>query len=103
MEGAKRVRVVPGSFGWSDVGHWDALPEVAPTDDAGNVVMGDVVALDCRDSVLFGHEARVLAAVGLDHLVVVDTEDAVLVAPRDRVQQVRDIVASLRTRSGTLT
>jgi len=103
MEGAENVRVVPASFGWSDVGHWDALPDVADTDEDGNVTMGDVVAIDCKNSVLIGHDARVLAAVGLDHLVVVDSEDAVLVAPRHRVQQVRDIVASLRKRSGTLT
>jgi mannose-1-phosphate guanylyltransferase len=103
MEGAFRVRVVPGRFGWDDVGHWDALPSVAETDDAGNVTMGDVVAVDCHHSVLVGHDHRVLAAVGLDHIVVVDTEDAVLVAPRERVQEVRAIVDALKGRDGTLT
>lgn len=100
MEGAQNVRVIPVRFGWSDVGHWDALPSVAETDDAGNVSMGDVVAVDCRDSVLMGHDDRVLAAVGLDHIVVVDTEDAVLVAVRDRVQEVRAIVDALKNRDG---
>lgn len=98
MEGASNVLVVPVRFGWSDVGHWDALPSVAPTDDAGNVKMGDVIMVDCRQSVLMGHDDRVLAAVGLDHIVVVDTEDAVLVAVRDRVQEVRAIVDALKTR-----
>ncbi len=102
MEGAERVRVVPVRFGWSDVGHWDALPSVAETDDAGNVTMGDVVAVDCRDSVLIGHDDRVLAAVGLDHVVVVDTEDAMLVASRDRVQEVRAIVEALKKRDSKL-
>lgn len=103
MEGASQVRVVPGRFGWDDVGHWDALPSVADTDDDGNVTMGDVVAVDCHHSVLVGHDHRVLAAVGLDHIVVVDTEDAVLVAPRERVQEVRAIVEALKGRDGTLT
>lgn len=102
MEGAKNVAVVPVRFGWSDVGHWDALPYVAETDDAGNVTMGDVVAVDCRDSVLIGHDERVLAAVGLDHVVVVDTEDAMLVAVRDRAQEVRAIVEALKNRDGKI-
>ena len=98
MEGARGVRVVPGRFGWSDVGHWDALPQVHETDASGNVVMGDVVAIDCSDSVLVGHDSRVLAAVGLQRLVVVDTEDALLVAPRERAQEVRRVVDALRAR-----
>lgn len=102
MESADNVRVLPVSFGWSDVGHWDALPSVAETDGQGNVTMGDVVAVDCHDSVLMGHDDRVLAAVGLDHIVVVDTEDAILVAVRDRVQEVRAIVDALKNRDGTI-
>lgn len=102
MEGARNVRVVPVGFGWSDVGHWDTLPEVAATDARGNVTIGDVVAIDCDDSVLVGHDRRVLAAVGLQRLVVVDSEDAILVAPRDRVQEVRKVVESLKNRGGRL-
>ncbi len=102
MEGAENVRVVPVRFGWSDVGHWDALPSVAKTDDDGNVAIGDVITIDCRDSVLMGHDDRVLAAVGLERIVVVDTEDAVLVAPRDRVQEVRAIVEALKGRDGDI-
>ena len=94
--------VLPLSAGWSDVGAWDALPDVAETDEAGNVTMGDVVAIDCTDSILMGHDKRVLAAVGLRNIVVVDTEDALLVAPRDRVQEVRAIVESLRHREGKI-
>ena len=63
---------------------------------------GDVVAIDCTDSILMGHDKRVLAAVGLRNIVVVDTEDALLVAPRDRVQEVRAIVESLRHREGKI-
>jgi mannose-1-phosphate guanylyltransferase len=102
MEGARDVRVIPVRFGWSDVGHWDTLPEVAGTDDRGNVTIGDVVVIDCDGSVLVGHDHRVLAAVGLQRLVVVDSEDAILVAPRDRVQEVRKVVESLRARGGRI-
>lgn len=103
LERARHVRVLPAAFGWSDVGHWDALPEVHSTDAEGNVTLGDVVAIDCRDSVLIGHDRRVLAAVGLDRLVVVDSEDALLVAPRARAQEVRRIVDALRARRNHLT
>ncbi len=102
MEGARNVQVVPARFGWSDVGHWDALPSVSETDAEGNVCIGDVVAVDCHDSVLVGHDHRVLAAVGLERLVVVDTEDALLVAPRERVQEVREIVDRLKGRNSTI-
>ena len=103
MEGAANVRVLPVSFGWSDVGHWDALPSVTETDSDGNVRLGDVVALDCEGCVLVSGGSRVLSAVGLDHVVVVDTEDALLVAPRQRVQEVRRVVDALRERPDDLT
>lgn len=103
MEGAEDVRVLPASFGWSDVGHWDALPSVTATDSKGNVQMGDVVAVDCTECVLVGHDRRVLATVGLERIVVVDTEDALLVAPRDRVQEVRRVVEALKARPDDLT
>lgn len=103
LERSDRVAVLPVSFGWSDVGHWDALPDVRETDSAGNVRLGDVVALDCEQSVLVGHDRRVLAAVGLRDMVVVDSEDALLVAPRDRVQEVRAIVERLKNRRQALT
>ena len=64
--------------------------------------MGDVVALDCSDSVLVGHDRRVLAAVGLERMVVVDSEDALLVAPRERVQEVRRIVDALKNRKSNI-
>ncbi|TVR01411.1 MAG: mannose-1-phosphate guanylyltransferase [Deltaproteobacteria bacterium] len=103
LERSEGIRVLPVSFGWSDVGHWDALPEIRETDREGNVRLGDVVALDCTDCVLVGHDQRVLAAVGLRGMVVVDSEDALLVAPRDRVQEVRAVVERLKSRRDALT
>ena len=100
MEGAERVEVIPALFRWSDVGHWAALDEVFETDDAGNVVDADVILDEVRDSVIFSHESdRLIAASGLENMVIVDTADALLVIPRERAQKVRDIVASLKQRS----
>ncbi|MHB8417551.1 MAG: mannose-1-phosphate guanylyltransferase [Myxococcales bacterium] len=97
MEGARRVAVVPGDFGWSDLGSFGALPEVREVDGAGNVVEGRAVLVDCRDCVVLARD-RPLAVVGMRGAVVVDAGDAVLVVPRERCQDVREVVAELRRR-----
>ena len=102
MEHASEVCVVPGSFPWSDVGHWDALPLVAESDHLGNVVQGLVVAEDCRGSVVVNESQRVIAALGLEDMVVVDTGDALLVMPRSRAQEVRRVVERVRELDETL-
>ena len=98
MEKAKDIAVVPGDFGWSDVGSFAALPEVRPADADGNVVLGKgAVLVDSAGCVVVG-SGRPLGLVGLRDLVVVDAGDAVLVVPRDRSQDVRSVVQSLRAR-----
>ncbi len=99
MEGAGQVEVLPVDFGWSDVGHWDALPGVAETDEAGNHISGDVTAIDCGTSVIYNQSDRVLATLGVEGMVVVQTQDATLVAPRARSQEIRRIVDALSKRS----
>jgi mannose-1-phosphate guanylyltransferase/mannose-6-phosphate isomerase len=81
--------------GWSDVGAWSALWDLGQKDGAGNVTAGSVVAHDSRGSYLRS-EGPVIAALGLDDMVVVATEDAVLVAPKDRAQDVRALVDQLK-------
>jgi mannose-1-phosphate guanylyltransferase/mannose-6-phosphate isomerase len=95
MEKTNDALVVPLDAGWSDVGSWAALYEAVPRDGQGNVTRGDVVIEDTRDSYLYA-ESRLVAAVGLENHVVVETKDAVLVAPRDRVQDVNKLVARLK-------
>lgn len=95
MEHAANVRVVPASIGWNDVGHWAALADFAAADDHGNVVHGPAIVLDSRDTIVHA-EDRTVAVVGCDDLVVVSTEDAVLVCPRDRAQDVRRVVQALK-------
>lgn len=94
MERTQRGAVVPLSAGWSDVGSWSALWEVNDLDAQGNAFAGDVVAHDVSNSYLRS-DSRLLAAVGIDNLVVVETPDAVLVADKSRVQDVKVIVNKL--------
>jgi mannose-1-phosphate guanylyltransferase/mannose-6-phosphate isomerase len=91
-----KVAVVPLQAGWSDVGAWDALWDITDKDDLGNVIKGDVVNIGSRNS-MFLSEGRLLAGVGLDSLVVVETADAVLVAHKDKVQDVKEVVTWLKS------
>lgn len=87
--------VIPLAAAWSDVGAWSALWEIGGKDAAGNVVQGDVLAVDTRDSLVIA-AGRLVACVGMRDAVVVETPDAVLVAHRDRIQHVKDVVARLK-------
>ncbi len=95
MEKTRSAVVVPLSAGWSDVGSWSALADALPTDEAGNVTAGDVLVEDAQGCYLHS-TSRLIAAVGLRDHVVVETKDAVLVAPRDRVQDVKQLVQQLK-------
>lgn len=97
MENAEDVVVVPANFRWSDVGHWGALEEVRPTDPEGNVVDADALLDNVSESVIFSEgTGRLIAGIDLDDMVVVDTDDAVLVMPKSSAQKVRDVVDRLR-------
>jgi mannose-1-phosphate guanylyltransferase/mannose-6-phosphate isomerase len=95
MEKTDSAVVVPLDAGWSDVGSWSALQDALPRDDAGNVVTGDVLVEDSSGCYLHS-TSRLIGAVGLKDHVVVETKDAVLVAPRDRVQDVKALVTHLK-------
>ncbi len=94
MEKTADARVLPVDIGWNDVGSWSALWEVSEQDEHGNSRHGDVIAVDSRNS--YAYARRLVALVGVDDLVVVETDDAVLVARKDRVQRVKDVVAQLK-------
>jgi mannose-1-phosphate guanylyltransferase len=92
------VFCVPGDFGWNDVGSWSALGELRPADAAGNTLATEhAVTVDARGNILYGDGKRVIAAVGVEDLVIVVTDDAVLVMPKSKAQQVRDVVKALET------
>jgi mannose-1-phosphate guanylyltransferase len=95
MERVPGMVLMPARVGWSDVGSWSALDEVLPVDAAGNVARGPVLALDASGCVLYSSGA-LIAALGVKDLIVVQTEDAVLVCPKDRAQDVRQVVDRLK-------
>ena len=94
MEKTANAALVPLDAGWSDVGSWTALREVSPQDADGNAHHGDVIAVDCRNTYAYGE--RLIALVGLDDVIVVETPDAVLVGNGQRMQEVKEVVARIK-------
>jgi len=97
MESASNVAVVKASFDWSDVGSWDAVHEVSAPDANGNCVVGEAVLVDVSNTYIQS-EGRLVAAVGIEGLVIVDTPDALLVSDRTRTQDVKKVVEQLKLR-----
>jgi len=87
--------VIPLSAGWSDVGAWDALWKVLPKDSDGNVLQGDVLMHDCRNTLAMS-AGRLVACIGVDDMVIVETPDAILVSHKDKTQEVKTIVDRLK-------
>lgn len=96
MEKTDRAMIVALNAGWSDIGSWSALWEVAEKDENGNATKGDVIGLNNENCLLQSSGGRLVAAVGLEDLIVVDTDDAVLVASKKHVQHVKKIVEKLK-------
>lgn len=100
MERASGIAMVKAGFRWNDLGSWQSLLDVSPTDAAGNVIVGDVVAIDCEGSYLRS-DGRLLSAIGLRNVAIVSTSDATFVAPVSHSQNVKKIVEQLE-KSGRL-
>ncbi len=94
MEKVDNVVVIPADIGWSDVGSWSALHDIGETDAEGNRLIGDVKSHSTRNCYVRS-DAKLVTTLGVENLIVVDTEDALLVANRDRVQDIKTIVESL--------
>lgn len=94
MEQAKNVLVIPGDFGWSDLGSWDALWEESPKDENGNVIRGRFIGVDSGDSLVYSPD-KLVAIVGVRDIFVVETKDALLICRRDRSQDVRKVVEQI--------
>ncbi len=99
--GPGEVRVVPGDFGWSDVGAWSAVGDVRPLDDHGNACVGDTVTVDASGNVIYAGAGRLVAVVGVQDLCVIADDDGVLVMPRARGQDVREVVRALESTNRT--
>lgn len=95
MELSSKVAVVPASFDWSDIGSWSTLASLIPADSANNRVQGDAMLVDTNNTFILGGN-RLVATVGVDDLLIIDTADAVLVARADRAQDVREVAKRLK-------
>jgi mannose-1-phosphate guanylyltransferase len=91
--------MVKASFGWDDVGSWNALERILNVDEDGNILVGNVVSVDLKDSVVVS-DGGVIGAVGIENMVIVHTKDATLIIPKERSQEVRDIVRQLNLKKG---
>ncbi|MFI5957835.1 mannose-1-phosphate guanylyltransferase [Cryptosporangium sp. NPDC051539] len=100
----EQVAVVPGGFGWNDLGDWDTLGAVLEADADGNVVVGSadrIITVDTTGSMVVPSASRTVALLGMRDVVVVDTPDALLVCPRDRAQEVKKLVEALRNKGAS--
>lgn len=95
LEKAGNVAAVPApAIGWSDLGSWESLMEVLTADKQGNIFKGDVLPVDCRGTLVWG-DKKIIAPVGLENVIIIDTPDALLVCRKDRSQAVKDVVTAL--------
>ena len=95
LEKSEQVYVMAASMGWNDVGSWDNLGVLYDEDMDGNVVAGDAITIDTKDSIIYGRK-RLITTVGVENLIVVETEDAILVCDKSRAQDVKLIVDELK-------
>ena len=96
-EKSKHVRMVPLSCYWNDIGSWDAMYDILPKDAEGNALKGDCLTLDCHDTLIMGRD-RLIAGIGLDDLLLVETDDVIVVARRGESQKVKNVVEGLKRR-----
>ena len=94
-ERSQNVCMVELSCYWNDIGSWDAMYDILPKDDNGNAVKGDVLALDCEDSLIMGRD-RLIAGIGFDDLLLVETDDVIVVAKKGESQKVKTVVEKLK-------
>lgn len=97
LEKSDKVYVISASMGWNDVGSWDNLGVLYDEDESGNVIAGDAITIDTKDSIIYGRK-RLITTVGVENLIVVETEDAILVCDKSRAQDVKLIVDELKNK-----
>lgn len=98
MEKASGIYTIPGSFGWDDVGSWLSLERINQTDERGNFIRGNVIETGTENSIFVSDGSRLIAAIGVQNLIVVETDDVTLVCDKDNTQDVKKIVNKLRER-----
>ena len=96
IERAEKVATIEADIDWGDIGSWAALTDVLPVDDTGNLLSGEVVTVDVANSPVYGRAGKVVALIGVEDLVVGDTEDALLICKKDEAQRVKEVLERLR-------
>ena len=99
LEKSDRLAVIPSDMGWEDVGSWNALDQVLPKDPDGNIITGNVINIASHKSIVYAGK-RLVAVVGLEGIVVADTDDATLICAKERAQEVKQVVETLKKRNG---
>jgi len=95
LERSNEIIVLPGDFGWNDVGSWDTLGNILPSDENGNIVKGDFIGIDTKNCIIYGND-KFIATIGIDNMIIVNTEDALLVCSKERAQDVKKLVNLLK-------
>ena len=95
MEKAKNIYVIPGNFGWDDVGSWLSLERINRTNQDGNVINGNVISIKTKNSIIQGNK-KLIATIGLEDIIIVDTEDAILICNKDNTQEVKEVINNLK-------
>lgn len=95
MERSDNVYVIPGDFGWNDVGSWDALGSIFKPDNDGNIIKAEHIGIDTKNCIVYGN-GRLITTIGLENMIVVNTDDALLICPKARAQEVKNIVDKLK-------
>ncbi len=100
MEKAEPIAVIPANFGWSDIGSWDALTKLLKPDINGNRIVGNAILQKSEDTTIYNKNKaknRIIAAIGLNHLIIVDTPDALLIVNKDHTQNIKELVKELKS------
>lgn len=100
MEKAKNIYVIPGNFGWDDVGSWLSLERINNTNQDGNIISGNVVTVKTKNSIIQGSK-KLIATIGLEDIIIVDTDDALLICNKDNTQEVKEVIANLKLSNKT--
>lgn len=100
-EKTKKILTIPSEFGWTDVGHWQSVKEILTKDKTKNFIKGHHIGLDTNGSLIYAPDKKVVATIGLRDMIIVDTEDALLICPKDRSQDVKKLVKELEKNGQT--
>ena len=95
MEKASGIYTIPGNFGWDDVGNWLALERINKTNEFGNMIHGDVISINTKNTTVSGGK-KLIETVGIENLIIVDTDDALLVCAKDSTQDVKKVIENLK-------